>query len=258
MTTTQRQNIFPAFRYTDAWRAIAFLEQAFGFTRQAVFEGPGNTVGHAELCLGTASVGLNSATPPVADNPWTSVRYGIYVVLPDAAAVDQHAARALAGGARIAQAVRDTDYGSHDYSVWDLEGHLWGFGTYTYAAPGASSLSVGLRYRDSRAAVAWLAEVFGFERGLEVPGPGDGLQHAELRLGDSVLMAGGPGDDGWWAGERQATCVYVTDPDAHHRRAVEAGATIVAPVADTPYGARGYTARDPEGLLWTFSTYRPA
>jgi uncharacterized glyoxalase superfamily protein PhnB len=50
----------------------------------------------------------------------------------------------------------------------------------------------------------------------------------------------------------------VADPDEHHRRAVEAGAEIVRPLEDTDYGARGYTARDPEGNLWSFGNYQPA
>ena len=48
------------------------------------------------------------------------------------------------------------------------------------------------------------------------------------------------------------------DPDAHHERAVAAGAQIVRELTDQPYGAREYTARDPEGHVWSFGTYRPA
>ena len=256
MTATPRQAIYPAFRYTDAWASIASLERAFGFTRGAVFEGPGHTVGHAELHLGTASIGLNSVTSPQTDNPWTSVRCGIYVALPDAAAVDAHHAGAVAGGARIARPPEDTSYGSHDYSVWDLDGHLWCFGTYTYGPSGAPSLFVDLRYRDARVATSWLSEAFGFEPGLQVTDAAGSLVHAELHRDGNVLMAES-GHDDEWGGERQATCVYVTDPEAHHARAVRGGATIARPLADTPYGARGYTARDLEGFLWTFSTYRP-
>jgi uncharacterized glyoxalase superfamily protein PhnB len=257
MTVSLCQSIFPALRYVDAWGAIDFLEKAFGFSRHAVFEGPSHSVGHAELRLGTASIGLNSAGPAVADNPWTQVRCGVYAVLADAAAVDAHHARALAAGARIARPLQDTSYGSRDYAAWDLDGHLWGFGTYSYAVPGEPDLFVNLRYRDGRAAVDWLARAFGLGRGIDVPGPDDTLAHAELSLGDSVLMVSG-GDDVAWAGERQATCIHVADPDAHHARAVRGGATIVMSPADTTYGARAYVARDPEGFFWTFSTYRPA
>jgi len=44
--------------------------------------------------------------------------------------VDAHYARAKAAGAEIVMELEDTDYGSRGYSVRDLEGHLWSFGTY--------------------------------------------------------------------------------------------------------------------------------
>src|SRR5688572_23020287 len=80
MMQAHRQTVFLAPRYDDAWAAIAFLELCFGFERQTVHEGPNGTVAHGELRLGTASFGLSSASGPVtSDNPWTSVRSGVYV-----------------------------------------------------------------------------------------------------------------------------------------------------------------------------------
>jgi uncharacterized glyoxalase superfamily protein PhnB len=52
--------------------------------------------------------------------------------------------------------------------------------------------------------------------------------------------------------------VIVDDPDAHHARAVAAGAEIVLELHDQDYGSRDYSARDPEGYVWHFGTYRPA
>jgi uncharacterized glyoxalase superfamily protein PhnB len=49
----------------------------------------------------------------------------------------------------------------------------------------------------------------------------------------------------------------VDDPDAHHARAVAAGAHVIFPVTDKEYGSRDFTARDPEGVMWTFGTYIP-
>jgi uncharacterized damage-inducible protein DinB len=51
--------------------------------------------------------------------------------------------------------------------------------------------------------------------------------------------------------------VYVEDVDSHYRRAKAAGAEIVRDLKDTDYGSREYAARDLEGHLWSFGTYRP-
>lgn len=253
MTVETRQAIYPALRYVDAWAAITFFEQTFGFTRGAVFEGPDRSVGHAELHLGTASIGLNSATPPQPGNPWTSVRCGVYVVLPNARAVDIHHAQALAAGARIARPLQDTDYGSHDYSAWDLADHLWGFGTYAYAPAGAPRLTVDLRYSDPDDAAAWLTRAFGFEAAASPDAGTTSPRRVALRLADDVVIVGS-GDEAVWGAERQAARVHVADPDAHHARALAHGAIIVRPLATASGGGRGYTARDPEGFLWTFCT----
>ena len=257
MTNDKRQSIFAALSYKDAWAAIDFLEKGFGFERQAVYEGPDHTVAHAEFRLGNASVGLNSASAPNPSNPWTTVDAGVYVALPDPAAVNAHYERAKAAGAEIARPLQDTDYGSREYSAWDLERHLWSFGTYSHAVPGDPALFLELRYERGQAALDWLTRAFGFEPLLVVPAENGNIAHAELRLGDSLLfISAGSDDSGAWGKDRQATYVYVADPDAHYTRAVSAGAKILQPPQNTPYGARAYYTRDPEGFLWGFSTYR--
>jgi len=116
-----------------------------------------------------------------------------------------------------------------------------------------------LRYRDARAALAWLAEAFGFEP-LEVDEAPDGtIGHAEMRLGEDVVMLGsedGSGDFGSHAGQGWVY-VAVNDPDALYERATGAGAEVVRKLEDTDYGSRDFSVHDPEGNLWSFGTYRP-
>jgi uncharacterized glyoxalase superfamily protein PhnB len=245
-----RQIIFPAPRYDDAWAAIAFLERSFGFERHTIHEGADGSVVHGELRLGTASLGVTSATgPATAANPWTTVRSGVYVALPDAAAVDACHARARAAGADIAMPLQDTDYGSRQYSVWDHERHLWCFGTYTHAAPGEASLFLVLRYADRDRAVEWLGRTFGFERVDHAAAAGG---RVEVTLGDGRLwIAPSDEDDARWRDDWHATHVVVPDVDAHYRRTREGGARIVsAPEMDG--GRRVYYARDLEHFLWSF------
>jgi uncharacterized glyoxalase superfamily protein PhnB len=117
-----------------------------------------------------------------------------------------------------------------------------------------------LRYKDGGKAMEWLTQVFGFSKHMEAPGPGGEIAHAELSLGNGMIMFGSggkPGDDNPWRTERSGVYAVVEDIDAHYQRAMAAGAEIVRPLADTGYGAREYSVRDPEGHLWSFGTYRP-
>jgi uncharacterized glyoxalase superfamily protein PhnB len=80
-----------------------------------------------------------------------------------------------------------------------------------------------------------------------------------MRFGDDAIMVDcGPKDERIWGGLSQYLNVRLDDPDAHCARAFAGGATIVKPLETTSFGARGYLARDFEGFLWNFSTYRPA
>ncbi len=49
--------------------------------------------------------------------------------------------------------------------------------------------------------------------------------------------------------------VVTTEPDRLYERARAAGARIVQELRDEDYGSRGFTARDPEGVYWSFGTY---
>ncbi|HEV8629967.1 MAG TPA: VOC family protein [Thermoanaerobaculia bacterium] len=122
-----------------------------------------------------------------------------------------------------------------------------------------------LRYRDARAAIAWLTAALGFTEKAIHDAPDGSVGHAELRFGDGLVMLGSANDDAFGirpprelGGATTACSLVVTDLDAHHALACAAGAAIVQPLANTTYGARGYTCRDPEGNLWAVSTYAPA
>ena len=117
-----------------------------------------------------------------------------------------------------------------------------------------------LRYKKGSKAMEWLTQVFGFSRHMGVPGPDGEISHAELSLGNRMIMfASGvkQGDGNPWTMERGGVYAVVGDIDAHYERAMAAGAEIVRPLADTGYGPREYSVRDPEGHLWSFGTYRP-
>lgn len=122
-----------------------------------------------------------------------------------------------------------------------------------------------LNYDDAPAALDWLEQAFGFERGSVTEGPNGTIAHAEMRYGDGAIMLGSAGrnDLGLKTARElgavnQGVYVIVDDGiDAHYERAKAEGAELVQDIYDADYGSRGYTARDPEGNLWSFGTYRP-
>jgi uncharacterized glyoxalase superfamily protein PhnB len=124
------------------------------------------------------------------------------------------------------------------------------------------SIYTSIRYRDAMAAIDFLERAFGFERGDVHQGEDGAVHHAELRLAGEWIMLGSTssGSDGRLDLPSGPTWVYVVvdEPDAHYERALAAGAEVVRELKDEDYGSRGYTARDPEGNVWSFGTYRPA
>jgi uncharacterized glyoxalase superfamily protein PhnB len=124
-----------------------------------------------------------------------------------------------------------------------------------------------MRYRDAAAAIDWLCRAFGFERHLVVPGEGDSIAHAQLTFGNGMIMLGSARDDEFGKLQvppsetggigTQSPYIVVADADAHHARAVAAGAVVVMPLVDPEYGGRAYSCKDLEGHLWNFGTYDP-
>ena len=124
----------------------------------------------------------------------------------------------------------------------------------------APTLYPSLRYNDAPAAIDFLERAYGFQRRQVIENPDGTIAHAELGFGPSILMIGSEREDplrGPQAG-RGWLYVAVDDVDAACDRARAGGAEIVHEPFETDYGSRDFTARDPEGNVWSFGTYRPA
>jgi uncharacterized glyoxalase superfamily protein PhnB len=130
--------------------------------------------------------------------------------------------------------------------------------------PAAPRLYPCLRCRDAEAMMTWLRDVLGFRERVAYREKEGVIQHAELILGSSILMLGQARDDAYGklvgpmeARRTDGLYVAIDDPDALHARVKAAGGEIVMPLADTDYGSRDFSCRDPEGNLWSFGTYWP-
>lgn len=112
---------------------------------------------------------------------------------------------------------------------------------------------------DGARAIEFYREAFGaVEVSDRFTGPDGELIHAEVRIGDSVVMLTDDAGDGAPARSPSALggvvsaimATYWPDVDAAWQRAVVAGAEIVYPLADQFYGERGGRVRDPFGHQW--------
>ena len=123
-----------------------------------------------------------------------------------------------------------------------------------------------LRYADANVAIEWLGRAFGLREHNVYRDDDGNVGHAELRLegGGGIVMLGQHSPEGWMGGSAPdalastvSIYIVVPDPDAHHERAVAAGAQVVRELDDMDYGSREYSARDLDGNLWSFGTYQP-
>jgi uncharacterized glyoxalase superfamily protein PhnB len=130
-----------------------------------------------------------------------------------------------------------------------------------------STIIPGHRYRNAPAAIDWLCQVFGFERKAVYEGENGTIAHAELTLGNGMIMLGSQKDDEFGHGfmspeelggvETRSVYLVVADADAAYARAVAAGGVVIRPLQDTPYGSREFAVKDPEGHSWSAGTYDP-
>jgi PhnB protein len=110
-------------------------------------------------------------------------------------------------------------------------------------------------------AIQFYKDAFGAKERFRMPGPGGKVMHAELEIGDSVVMLAdefpdmnvrGPKSFG---GSAVSLYIYMEDVDAVVARAVKAGATLSKPVADQFYGDRTGQVEDPFGHRWGVATH---
>jgi uncharacterized glyoxalase superfamily protein PhnB len=123
-----------------------------------------------------------------------------------------------------------------------------------------------LQYQDAPEAIEFLCKAFGFEQKAVYEGEGGTIAHAELSLGNGMVMLGSAKDNDYGkllvrpraaGGVTMSVYCIVADADAHCARARAAGAEITHEPVTQDYGGRDYTCKDPEGHVWTFGTYDP-
>jgi PhnB protein len=110
-------------------------------------------------------------------------------------------------------------------------------------------------------AIEFYKRAFGAVERLRMPAPDDKVGHAEIQIGDSVVMVSDPFPEmgspapSSAAGTPFGLMLYVPDVDALFRQAVDAGATVTMPLADQFWGDRYGKVRDPFGHSWHLASH---
>jgi len=115
---------------------------------------------------------------------------------------------------------------------------------------------------DASSALDWYKKALGAEIVSRSPGPDGKIMHAEIRVGNSLIMLndemGGGKSARALGGSPVSLWVYVDDCDALFKQAVAAGATVppgpMGQPADQFWGDRCGGLIDPEGYTWTIAT----
>lgn len=238
------RTVTPYLHVDGAGRFLEFVRQAFGAEETFRTGRPDGTVMHAEVKLGDSMLEVADAAPSAV---------GLHLYVPD---VDDVYRRAVAAGGASLQAPRLQPYGDREAAVRDPFGNNWYIATHqgaSYRPEGLHTLTPYLHPRGVGGVIEFVQKAFDAEVAERHESPDGVVQHAKIRIGDSLIEMGEP--HGEWGAMPGTLHLYVEDADALYRRALEAGATSLYEPADTGYGDRGSGVVDPFGNQWYIHTY---
>ena len=132
----------------------------------------------------------------------------------------------------------------------------------------ATAIIPCIAYKDAAYAIDWLCNAFGFEKHLIVSGEKGTIAHAELKLGNIMIMTGSQNYESAYSKltthpenvgglETQSPYIVIDEIDEHYARAKAHGARIVLELKAEDYGGKSYSCYDCEGHLWNFGSYDP-
>lgn len=126
---------------------------------------------------------------------------------------------------------------------------------------GFHTLTPYFAVHDAAAAIEFYKKAFNAEEHTRMEGSGGSIMHAELRIGDSVLMLGDEAPEMGASSPKTigdspvGVMIYVEDVDAAFNQAVEAGAEVEMPPMDMFWGDRFCKIKDPFGHKWSLATH---
>lgn len=227
---------------------LEFVQRAFG--AEVKFRGTGSAGGlHCEVKIGDSML-------MIGGGPQCSVSMmptALHLYLPDADAAYN---RAVTAGTTSLHAPIDQPYGDREAVVRDVGGNEWYIATNKetgHAPVGMSTVTAYLHPSGADRVLDFVKVAFGAEEVARYVGSDGAIQHAQVRIGNSILEMSEA--HGQWQPMPTAFYMYVTDADTVYKRALAAGGKTVYELADKPYGDRNGGVEDPFGNHWYIATH---
>src|SRR3954465_15465327 len=127
---------------------------------------------------------------------------------------------------------------------------------------GFYTITPQLTMENAAQAIDWYKKALGAEEHTRAVGPDGKIMHAEIRIGNSLIMVndeiGGGKSAKATGGSPASLWVYVDDCDALFKRAVAAGGKVIphGEMTDQFWGDRSGTFTDPHGYTWSIATHK--
>jgi PhnB protein len=134
-------------------------------------------------------------------------------------------------------------------------------GTVRPIPEGYHTVTPYLYVRGATAAIDFYKNVFGASEIVRMAGPDGRIMHAEMKIGDSVVMLGdenlqvGMLSPQTVGGFSTGLHVYVENSDAVVKKMVDSGAKVLRPIKNQFYGDRSASVLDPFGHMWSVATH---
>ncbi len=238
------QTITPYLTVKRAEQLVEFVTRIFDAVE--VMRATGSAGGlHAEVVIGDSKLmigGYESVEEKLT---------ALHLYVPDADAVYH---RAIEAGAISMEEPVDQFYGDREAGIKDPSGNIWWIATHklgpagTYIPEGLRPVTPFLHPIGASALIDFMKQAFGAEEVSRHQSPEGMIQHATVRIGDSVIEMGEA------HGEAQpmppALYMYVEDLEATYERALRAGATSLQPPTDQGYGDRTAWVKDAWDNVW--------
>jgi PhnB protein len=235
----------------DGPALLEFVNKAFG--AEELFRTATANGVHGEVRIGDSMMMIGGGVPGGQKFPGTLHPNALHIYVEDADAAFK---KALAAGATSIDEPRDQDYGERSATVKDVAGNVWYIATHrgeNYIPKGLHNVNVYLHPRRAEPLIAFLERAFGAQELAKYASPDGVVNHAVIRIGDSVLEMGEAHDK--YEPMPAMFYLYVPNVDAVYRQAVAAGAISFQEPVDQPYGDRQAGVRDSFGNTWYIATH---